>query len=186
MKITPKLYNIKVEGNCKDYGKKTESEFHKEQEVYSKFDFLQLLPFDPSNDYTPQLIKDEFVVVGEDQLLALSIKNIRFKVAQEINVSVDITKQLVDLAEKPIAISMNSGGDNNYNTKCEVHIPNISMLMYNELMLSEDVCTDELQAQLNSGWRIIAVCPQPDQRRPDYILGRFNPDMHDSASAKRN
>ena len=40
--------------------------------------------------------------------------------------------------------------------------------------MKEDVCTDVLQQELNNGWRIIAICVQADQRRPDYILGRYN------------
>ena len=44
----------------------------------------------------------------------------------------------------------------------------------NEICLKEDCCSDALQDHLNDGWRIMAVCPQPDQRRPDYILGRVN------------
>lgn len=68
------------------------------------------------------------------------------------------------------------GGDVNYNSKCEVHMPGQALSSYNDTQLMEDACTDELDAELCKGWRIIAACPQPDQRRPDYILGRWNPD----------
>ncbi len=37
----------------------------------------------------------------------------------------------------------------------------------------DDMCTDMLQGMLDGGWVILAICPQPGQRRPDYILGRF-------------
>ncbi len=37
----------------------------------------------------------------------------------------------------------------------------------------DDMCTDMLQGMLDDGWVILAICPQPGQRRPDYILGRF-------------
>ncbi|ATW57872.1 hypothetical protein CNR33_00026 [Pseudomonas phage tabernarius] len=43
----------------------------------------------------------------------------------------------------------------------------------NDLKLCQDYCTDALQAELDEGWRILAVTTQ-EQRRPDYILGRFN------------
>lgn len=43
---------------------------------------------------------------------------------------------------------------------------------FNDLMLCENCCTDNLQNLLNDGWRMIAVCPQ-ESRRPDYVLGRF-------------
>lgn len=44
-----------------------------------------------------------------------------------------------------------------------------------KVMVLEDACTDKLQEHLEEGWRIIAVCPQRDQRRPDYILGKAPP-----------
>ncbi|MNH35948.1 hypothetical protein D3C79_966910 [compost metagenome] len=62
----------------------------------------------------------------------------------------------------------------NYNEKCEVSVPGLGLLYYNRVALIEDSCTDVLQGMLNSGWRIIAACPQPDQRRPDYILGKYD------------
>lgn len=61
-----------------------------------------------------------------------------------------------------------------FNEKCDVHVGGGLIVTYNELMLKEDCCTDELQQELNRGWRIISACVQPDQRRPDYILGRYN------------
>lgn len=35
----------------------------------------------------------------------------------------------------------------------------------------EDCCTMHLQSLLDAGWRILAVCPPNDARRPTYILG---------------
>lgn len=48
-----------------------------------------------------------------------------------------------------------------FNDRCHQHQPNNALFSVAETML--------LEAR---GWRIIAVQPQPDQRRPDYILGR--------------
>lgn len=53
-----------------------------------------------------------------------------------------------------------------------VHIPNLGLLLINEVIAIEDACTEALQNKLNEGWRIIAVCPPNSARRPDYILGR--------------
>lgn len=61
-----------------------------------------------------------------------------------------------------------------FNSKCNVHIGNLGLLSINQLAYANDKCTEELQDLINEGWRILAVCPQPDQRRPDYILGRYN------------
>ena len=71
------------------------------------------------------------------------------------------------------------------NQKVNVHVGGGLIVTYNELLLKENCCTDELQECLTEGWRIIAVCVQPDQRRPDYILGRFNPQFDCDISAKR-
>ena len=65
----------------------------------------------------------------------------------------------------------------NFNTKCNVHVGGGLLVTFNELKLREDTCTDALQVELNDGWRIIAICVQSDQRRPDYILGRYNPSI---------
>jgi hypothetical protein len=61
-----------------------------------------------------------------------------------------------------------------FNNRCDVHIGNLGLLNINQLAYTTDKCTEELQNILNEGWRILAVCPQPDQRRPDYVLGRYN------------
>ena len=71
------------------------------------------------------------------------------------------------------------------NQKVNVHVGGGLIVTYNELLLKENCCTDELQECLTEGWRIIAVCVQPDQRRPDYVLGRFNPQFDCDISAKR-
>lgn len=64
---------------------------------------------------------------------------------------------------------------NTYNNKCNVHIGGSLLMTVNDLMLAEDICTDELQALLDNGWRIVSCCVQADARRPDYVLGRYDP-----------
>ena len=65
----------------------------------------------------------------------------------------------------------------------KVGVPNYdsTMLQINQLMLLEDCCTDYLQEALSLGWRIISVSPQPDQRRPDYVLGKIVDNPTDTA-----
>ncbi len=74
-----------------------------------------------------------------------------------------------------------------YNELVQVHMPGQALSTYNEVLLleGEDSCSDNLQTHLNTGWRIIAACPQPDARRPDYILGRFNPEFVVDGRARR-
>lgn len=70
-----------------------------------------------------------------------------------------------------------------YNDKVEVYTPGMGLMLFNRVMLLQDACSDALQTELDNGWRIIAACPQPDQRRPDYILGRYDPVHADNSGA---
>ena len=58
-----------------------------------------------------------------------------------------------------------------FNTKVQVAVAGLGLLQIDEVQLETDCCTDTLNNLLADGWRILAVCVQPDQRRPDYILG---------------
>ena len=58
-----------------------------------------------------------------------------------------------------------------FNEKCSSEQPGNLLMQVDETLLLEDACTDALQERLSQGFRILAVCPQP-QRRPDYVLGR--------------
>lgn len=58
------------------------------------------------------------------------------------------------------------------NEKCSVAVAGLGLLTVDEVKACEDLCTQKLQEELDDGWRILAVCVQPDQRRPDYVLGR--------------
>jgi hypothetical protein len=59
----------------------------------------------------------------------------------------------------------------------QVHVPNAKLIEFNEVDYHEDMCTDQLQQLLNEGWRIIAVCPPLEARRPTYIVGRHNEEL---------
>lgn len=70
-----------------------------------------------------------------------------------------------------------------FNEKVEVYTPGMGLMLFNRVMLLSDACSDALQHEMDNGWRIIAACPQPDQRRPDYILGRYAPEYVESSGA---
>lgn len=57
------------------------------------------------------------------------------------------------------------------NKQVHVAVPGNGLLEMKDVLLLADACTDVLRSHLADGWQIIAVCPQPDQRRPDYVLG---------------
>ncbi len=58
------------------------------------------------------------------------------------------------------------------NERCNVIVAGSSVVEFVEVAAHTNLCTDELQQHLREGWRILAICVQPDQRRPDYILGK--------------
>lgn len=58
------------------------------------------------------------------------------------------------------------------NTKCNVIVAGTSIIDIKEVTIRSNYCTDALQIDLRDGWRILAICVQPDQRRPDYVLGK--------------
>jgi len=58
------------------------------------------------------------------------------------------------------------------NQKVKVVVPGIGLLAIKQAAVRYDCCTDELNLMLREGWQILAICVQPDQRRPDYVLGK--------------
>lgn len=121
------------------------------------------------------------------QLLALTVNGIEFKFINEVHIDIDpveVFKEVADKQQMQLTLPDYQGG-NTYNNKCEVHMPGNLMASFNEVQLLEDACSDVLQTSLTSGWSLIAACPQPNQRRPDYILGRFNANKEVGDSAAR-
>lgn len=62
--------------------------------------------------------------------------------------------------------------DQQFNEACNVHITNVGLLTIQKVKIETNMCTDMIQDELDDGWKILAICPQPDQRRPDYVLGK--------------
>lgn len=133
--------------------------------------------------YYAAINAEVLVLQGSDALKLLAAKPEQVRIKQIVNVDLDPAAIFETVSSKAEAACV--GGHSVYNTKCDVHMPGQALASYNEIKLLEDSCTDVLQATLASGWRLIAACPQPDQRRPDYILGRFNPEYDGHGSAVR-
>lgn len=106
--------------------------------------------------YLPQFIVDSSKLIGQEVWKYISI----VERLTDPNISI---ASLVD--KKP------DGGT--YNQLVNVAVGG-STLHIDVVKVVEDYCTDQLQTELDSGWRIVAVCVQPNQRRPDYILGKTN------------
>lgn len=133
--------------------------------------------------YYSALKETVIVLQASDALRLMAANPDQVRIKQVLNVDLDPAKIFESVSSKAEAACV--GGTAVYNTRCDVHMPGQALSTYNEVQLLEDSCTDVLQAQMAAGWRLIAACPQPDQRRPDYILGRFNPEYNGDSAASR-
>jgi hypothetical protein len=59
-----------------------------------------------------------------------------------------------------------------FNERVQVAVPDSGLLNIKELRIETNCCTDAANGLLQEGWKIVAICPQPDQRRPDYVFGK--------------
>lgn len=84
----------------------------------------------------------------------------------EVESEIDV----LSIIEASVRTSMEAVGKL-FNEKTNSEQPSINLMSVDETLLIADACTNEVQQRLDYGWRILAICPQP-QRRPDYILGR--------------
>jgi len=71
-----------------------------------------------------------------------------------------------------LAVQSGGGSAQNFNARVNVHVPNLGLLLIDEVEVLTSECTHSLHDYLRDGWRILAICPQPDRRRPDYVIGR--------------
>lgn len=118
--------------------------------------------------------------VTESQLADLMVLGEAVSVSSSFDVALNPVMraaEVIEAAAKKLEAFSNSVPDVNcqYNEKVEVYTPGMGLMLFNRVMLLQDMCSDALQTELDNGWRIIAACPQPDQRRPDYIMGRYDP-----------
>lgn len=131
-------------------------------------------------------------VITEKQMTGLVVSGIKFELVREIPTDEDdptdlngVMRKFNRMAAKLMSLPGLQRNDDKHdcqNKLVHVHMPGQALATYNEVQLLENVCTDALQQSLDDGWRVIAACPQPDARRPDYILGRYRPDRDSSSS----
>lgn len=128
----------------------------------------------------PGTFEDGYTIEFDKMLLNDSEFHIVFKwveVIDVLNQDVQYHEVMIDLnalADK-IMNKVIANSSHLFNSRLEVHQPNMPLFQYNEYTYQTDCCTERLQDEyIDKGWRVVCVCPQPDQRRPDYILGRYN------------
>lgn len=132
------------------------------------------------------LVKDAPLVINEKQMVGLTIDKVVFELVREIPTDTEddptdlngVMRKFNRMAAKLMSLPGLQRNDDKHdcqNERVHVHMPGQALSTYNEIQLIENECSDQLQRSLDDGWRIIAACPQPDARRPDYILGRYNP-----------
>lgn len=137
------------------------------------------------------------LIINEKQLLGLVVDKVEHELVGEIQTNEDdptdlngVMRKFNRMAAKLMSLPGLQRNDTHHdcqNERVHVHMPGQALSTYNEVLLQENCCSDELQGALDQGWRIIAACPQPDARRPDYILGRYNPEYGISRNdAKRH
>ncbi|MWV44798.1 hypothetical protein GRF59_14350 [Paenibacillus sp. HJL G12] len=127
--------------------------------------------------------------LSDVESLIKTFPKLKFKVRGMIQSShsqmLNMVEQMKDIESKLTNALMNFNETIEFNQRCDVHIGNIGLLNINQLGYAVDKCTEELQDIISTGWRILAVCPQPDQRRPDYVLGRYNPEENGVVRCER-
>lgn len=58
------------------------------------------------------------------------------------------------------------------HVQIDISVPGgVALMSLRSVDWLEDCCTQKLQEYLDLGWRLVAVCPPNDTRRPTYIIG---------------
>lgn len=184
------VYRVEIHGSFKAI--RTQAEWDAHAEPFIKVG-ATCEPFkgpdegeDPE-DYSEYFHLDSNMVMQASDLVLCAELGIPVTVKQKLFLDIDPAEIFRAQAEKlELLQSLPEGvAGNTYNNRCEVHMPGNLMATYNEVLLLEDGCSDALQEELNRGWRLISACPQPDSRRPDYVLGRYSPKSNLPARAFR-
>lgn len=137
-------------------------------------------------DLTDQDMESPTATVTDDQFVKLAMLGEEMKIKGSNTPTFDRYDNNVARLEELINKLEQFGtsvGPGQFNEKVEVYTPDMGLMLFNRVTLLEDACSDALQAELDNGWKIIAACPQPNQRRPDYILGRYDPTHADNSGA---
>ncbi len=162
-------------GMTRDEWKEVLAQDKKVEELFELYPKYENLTFNVQDEELLRLI-----LLCKHRVTVNSTDNIDLVVDSPTDAAEEYFLKTMTIMEKYQA-QLERFSENTFNEKCNVHTGGNALTEYNQLMLCEDICTDELQGKLRDGWRIMAVCPQPDQRRPDYILGKKVDEPEDGA-----
>jgi hypothetical protein len=89
------------------------------------------------------------------------------------------TEAGIELSMSKVKGLGNYGGGRDLPTVIyQVSVANVGLMQVQCVEILENCCTDELQRWLDKGWRILAVCPPNDARRPSYVVGHVDKEPH--------
>jgi len=171
-KILNKYFNIEYKSEehfkLSSYDDKYKEMNEDECEQYKKDKYKEYL----AKEFK-EIVKNENKAVVDLILCAEECTFVSLEILKKVEIEFEskITdfSEIVERFEKVIS----KIPENTFNSQCDVHIGGSLLMNVNDLKLLEDCCTDKVQEELNKGWRIVSCCVQPDGRRPDYILGRY-------------
>jgi len=115
---------------------------------------------DPKNDW-PEC-KPVLMNVEEIPDWVCAINAVRLKPVQHVRFQSPENPDLNKMESKEVREFV--------KTVNQIVFPGYELIQFNMVKNLNECCTNEVQSYLDDGWRIIAVMPQPNQRRPDYII----------------
>lgn len=132
--------------------------------VFTEADLLRLEQHRAYAGTKPLALDDKGKLTGYESFIMDLETALSFRTQFTVERAIGGTQALEDFRPRNEATPLNN--------KVKVIVPGLGLLDITTVEVMTDACTDLLNERLAAGWRILAICPQPDQRRPDYILGK--------------
>lgn len=165
--IKPTILFERVEKWSKDYSHPGDIS-NEEWEALSIDEAINNFPLHVSPYYnTPSMVVSLDELHKSFEVVDL-IRVIDVDVEDSFNIDIEV------LADRISSSIIGRTTENIYNQRLEIHQPNSPLFMYNDYKVLTDCCIESLQEEIDNGWRVVSVCPQPDQRRPDYVVAQYN------------
>lgn len=170
-----KLFEIRIDQNWLTQDRITQLE-----EIFGRKIGTAPRPSDPSENASDTA---RSYTAGEQAKYDMGMRQISWDSTKQIVSEDDLAQFLPCTVERVIApklaipatLHVEQRIEPVMNERVQVVVPGPALSTYDEVQVMDNCCTDALQTELDQGWRILAICVQPDQRRPDYVMGRVRP-----------